>query len=472
IIEKILAIKGGTINLTVGVIKEIPICIRFKEKVEGISKFCLDIYDEYWAFLEGSFDFNCPFLWRNKSDLPLEEVFNAFKNTWSEKFFQLHAKEEELNRIFIEIYGLEEELTPEVDLQDITILQQELGKQYHFSPESYEKMSVDEEILAQVRRLEGQRFASTTALNKALKTLLDKEQLKAAKTDIANSTATRLDAAGKLIFDDQEVVRQLISYAVGCMFGRYSLDQPGLILANQGEGLEEYVAQLDLAGFENLRGLSGESTTPDPAQELPGHPRERGRFMPDDDNIIPVLAGDYFDDDIVARFKEWLRVAFGEAHYAQNLAFIETALGQDLRRYFVRDFYEDHLRRYQKRPIYWLFSSPDKGFQALVYLHRYRPDTLSRLLNEYLREFQVKLKAQDRSLAQVAVMESTSATEKNRAQKQRDLIARQLHELEAYERDHLYPLATQRIELDLDDGVKVNYGKLGRVLYPVKGLNK
>jgi hypothetical protein len=400
----------------------------------------------------------------------LSEIYEAYQQAWSEKFFQLHVQEEELNRIFIGIYGLEEELTPEVELSDITILQQELSRQYHLSAAAYEKMSVDDAILEKIRPLAGQRFYSATELNKALKARLDKAELKAAKTDIANSSATLLDENGQLIFNTAEVMRQLVSYAVGCMMGRYSLDKPGLILANQGQTLEDYL-QIISEGEKDLPANQGapENTSQTKTQTSTQTPSPS--FLPDDDNIIPVLAEDFFEDDIVARFKVWLRAAFGEAHYAENLAFIEQGLGRDMRSYFLKDFYADHVRRYKSRPIYWLFSSPEGSFQALVYLHRYRPDTLSRLLNEYLREYQVKLSAMDRSLAQIELSESASAADKARAQKQRDKLRRSLDELQAYERDRLYPLATQRIELDLDDGVKVNYGKLGTVLHKVKGLN-
>jgi len=319
--------------------------------------------------------------------------------------------------------------------------------------------TVDDALLEKIRPLAGQRFHSTTELNKALKARLDKAELKAAKTDIANSSATLLDEQGQLIFDTAEVMRQLVSYAVGCMLGRYSLDKPGLILANQGQTLEDYLHIV--YGAESSSPALTLSPTLPPSS-----------FLPDDDNIIPVLAEDFFEDDIVARFQVWLKAAFGEAHYAENLAFVEQGLGRDMRSYFLKDFYADHVRRYKSRPIYWLFSSPKGSFQALVYLHRYRADTLSRLLNEYLREYQVKLSAMDRSQAQIELSESASAADKVRAQKQRDKLRRSLDELQAYERDQLYPLATQRIELDLDDGVKVNYGKLGTVLAPVKGLNK
>ena len=182
-----------------------------------------------------------------------------------------------------------------------------------------------------------------------------------------------------------DTMREFISYAVGCMFGRYSLDKPGLILANQGETVEDYSAQ-----------------------GAPSHLRARP------DNVIPLLDGDWFTDDIVARFRRFLRVTFGEAHYAENLAFIEAALGRDIRSYFVREFYDDHVRRYKKRPIYWLFSSPNGTFNALVYMHRYRPDTASVVLNDYLREFRAKLAAAKSQVEHVSIAAAATPRERTR----------------------------------------------------------
>jgi type II restriction/modification system DNA methylase subunit YeeA len=158
--------------------------------------------------------------------------------------------------------------------------------------------------------------------------------------------------------DARKDMAAFLSYAVGCMMGRYSLDQPGLILADAGATLQDYLAKIP-----------------------------KSTFAPDADGIIPVLDGEWFTDDIVGRFREFLRVAFGDATLAENLAFIEASLGKELPKYFARDFYKDHLKTYKKRPIYWMFSSPEGSFQALVYLHRYNRDTVSVLLNDYVREF-------------------------------------------------------------------------------------
>ena len=226
------------------------------------------------------------------------------------------------------------------------------------------------------------------------------------------------------------------------MFGRYSLDEPGLILANQGEGLEDYRAKVPNSTFE-----------------------------PDADNVIPVLDGDWFADDIAARFRRFLRVTFGEEHFQENLAFVEEALGKEIRRYFTRDFYNDHVKRYKKRPIYWLFSSPKGTFNALIYMHRYRPDTVSVVLNDYLREFRSKLEAYRRAQEALSISGDASPAQKTKALKEIEATARQIEEIDAWERDVLFPLATQKIEIDLDDGVKANYPKFGAALKPINGLS-
>ena len=224
----------------------------------------------------------------------------------------------------------------------------------------------------------------------------------------------------------------LISYAVGCIFGRYSLDEPGLILADQGATIEDYLAKV-----------------PAPT------------FMPDADNVIPIVDGDWFEDDIVERFRKFLRVAFGEQHLEENLRFVTKSLGvKSLRDYFVKSFYKDHVQRYKKRPIYWLFSSPKGSFNALIYLHRYTPSTASTVLNEYLREFQAKLKA------------SLDHAERSNNAKEADRLRKVLLELGEYEHDTLYPLASQNIAIDLDDGVKANYPKFGRALKAIPGLGE
>ena len=182
-----------------------------------------------------------------------------------------------------------------------------------------------------------------------------------------------------------------------------------------------------------------------------------------------MLDDEWFEDDIVGRFHAFLKASFGEQDFRRNLAFLEAQLGKSLRAYFARDFYSDHVRRYKKRPIYWLFSSPKGSFNALAYLHRYTPDTLNRLLNDYLREFIQKLKAQRQHFEQL--QSSAPPAEQAKAIKRIDQLDKMLLDCEQYERDILFPLATERIALDLDDGVLVNYNKLGRAVKEVSGLN-
>ena len=182
-----------------------------------------------------------------------------------------------------------------------------------------------------------------------------------------------------------------------------------------------------------------------------------------------MLDDDCFADDIVTQFEKFLVAAFGTAQLGANRAFIEQALGKNLRSYFVKDFYADHLQRYQKRPIYWLFSSPKGTFNALVYLHRYQTNTAGQVLG-YLRSFITKLQAKIEATDKTAADPSASQSFRTRAIKERTKLARQLKELEDYERDVLHPLSLQHVALDLDDGVKVNYLKLGAALKKIPGL--
>jgi hypothetical protein len=239
----------------------------------------------------------------------------------------------------------------------------------------------------------------------------------------------------------QSAIVDLISYAVGCMFGRYSLDEPGLILASRGQTLKDYLARV-----------------PEPS------------FAPDADGVIPITSGEWFEDDIVGRFRKFLRVAFGDERFQENLRFVEETLGppgkpKPLRQYFLKDFYSDHVQRYSNRPIYWLFSSRPKknkgAFNALIYLHRYTPATLHAVLNEYLREFQSKLRAE------ITMLERHGGSAEA---KKADALRQDLAECEDYERDVLFPLATRNLEMDLDDGVLVNYLRFGQALVTITAI--
>ncbi|RYJ60918.1 BREX-1 system adenine-specific DNA-methyltransferase PglX [Pseudomonas songnenensis] len=377
-----LRLISATMNIEVGNILRIPVLECGKETDQAaksaiaLAKFDWDSYEISWDFT------SLPLLYPDHRQPTLKASYQKLRAHWREVTLDMQRLEEENNRIFIDAYGLQEELSPDVPLNEITLT---CNPHYRYGGDKSEE------------ELEALLLADT--------------------------------------------MRELVSYAVGCMFGRYSLDKPGLILANQGETLADYLRQV-----------------PQP------------RFPADDDNVIPLLDGDWFPDDITLRFRQFLRVAFGDEHYEDNLAFIEKALGKDVRKYFLKDFYADHVKRYKKRPIYWLFSSPKGTFSALVYLHRYRPDTVSVVL-KYLRDFRDKLAARLGHLQQVAINPSASQGDKTKANKQVDVIKKQLLELDDYERDILHPLATEQVELDLDKGVKHNYLELGSALKKIVGLD-
>ncbi|MGM0608999.1 MAG: BREX-1 system adenine-specific DNA-methyltransferase PglX, partial [Candidatus Muiribacteriota bacterium] len=313
----------------------------------------------------------------------LSFIYKNLRNHWYKITNELQKLEEENNRIFIEAYGLEDELSPDVLLKEITLT---CNPHYRYGNNKSE------------------------------------EELE------------------KLLLED--TMKEFISYSVGCMFGRYSLDKEGLILANQGETLDDYL-----------------KTIPEPT------------FMPDDDNVIPVMDTDWFSDDIAERFKKFLKITFGETNYVENLAFIESAIGKDIRKFFLKDFYSYHARMYKKRPIYWMFSSPKGSFNVLIYMHRYKKDTVSVVLNNYLRDFKTKLSAQKELSEQISISSSASQKDKAKALKDIEKIKKVIDEIDEYERDILYPLATEQIEIDLDDGVKKNYPKFGKALKKIPGLS-
>jgi type II restriction/modification system DNA methylase subunit YeeA len=247
--------------------------------------------------------------------------------------------------------------------------------------------------------------------------------------------------------DARRDMAAFLSYAVGCMMGRYSPNHPGLILANAGDTIENFRSRISDSGLS--------------VEDL--------KFIPDEDGVIPVLDGEWFKDDIVARTREFLRATFGEDTLEANLRFIEQSLGKDLRKYFLTDFYKDHLQTYKKRPIYWLFSSPKGTFNALIYMHRYRTDTVGKVL-ECLRDFRDKLSNHSDHQQMVADSGNYSAKEKTAAIKQVATIKKQLKELEDYEKT-LFEVAAKKISIDLDDGVKHNYPLFGSVLKKIPGLD-
>ena len=252
----------------------------------------------------------------------------------------------------------------------------------------------------------------------------------------------------KYVRTKRDEIVSLISYAVGCMFGRYSLDADGLILADQDATISDYL------------------------DKVAGGDASRVSFMPDADNVLPITDDEYFDDDIVGRFVEFMRAAYGAETLEENLRFVAEALGgrgtsrQVIRAYFLKDFFKDHCQTYKKRPIYWLFDSGKKnGFKALVYLHPYQSDLLARVRTDYVHEQQERYRAQmsfiDEQLA------GAEKGERVKLEKQRRKLSDQLAETSAFE-ERLHHLADQMIAIDLDDGVKVNYAKFEDVLAKIK----
>lgn len=384
VVEKALLAISPTLDFHEGPIGRVPVIEVSVPRVCEIADAAISCAKSDWDGSETSWDFSgFPLLSRDFRRATLSETYAELRSHWQAMTKGMQQLEEENNRIFIDAYGLRSELNPEVSLEEITLT---CNPAYRYGGKRGEA------------ELEALLLADT--------------------------------------------MREFVSYAVGCMFGRYSLDAPGLILANQGEQLVDYLANVELPSFE-----------------------------PDADNVIPVLDGDWFADDIAARFRKFLRVTFGSETLQENLTFIEEALGKDIRSYFTRDFFSDHVKRYKKRPIYWLFSSPKGTFNALIYMHRYRPDTVSVLLNDYLREFRSKLEAYRRAQEALSISGDASPSQKTKALKEIEATGKQIEELDAWERDVLFPLATQKIEIDLDDGVKANYPKFGAALKAIKGLN-
>ena len=243
------------------------------------------------------------------------------------------------------------------------------------------------------------------------------------------------DKVSVRLADRARDARSLVSYGIGCMLGRYSTAADGLVLADQGATLSDFLAK-----------------APD------------ATFLPDVDNVLPVLADEWFDDDVVSGFRAWLADAYGEETLEENVAWLEGSLGKDLRSYLCKDFYADHLKVYQKRPIYWMFQSPKRSFQCLVYMHRYDEGTVGTILTGYLRPLEDKL------LARLQALEtpSASAADAREANRVRGMVA----ELEQWEREVVYPLAHERVSIDLDDGVKKNYNKFPKALAKVPGLSE
>lgn len=370
---EILRILAPTINFQAGDIGRLPV-VEYGDQAEGICNLVssnIALSKDDWDSYEPSWDFKRHPLLR--SVLYLADAYTAWKSECEERFQQLKTNEEELNRIFIDIYGLQDELTPEVADKDVTV----------------------------------HRIFDT-------------------KDDVPESMQ-----GSNYVRTKRDEIVSLLSYAVGCMFGRYSLDVDGLAYAGGDWDADKYKT-----------------------------------FLPDRDGILPITDEEYLEDDIVSRLCDWLKAVYGADTLEENLDFIAGALGgkgnssrEIIRNYFLKDFFKDHCKTYQKRPIYWLFDSgKQNGFKALIYLHRYTPDTIGNLRVDYLHKMQ-RVYESEINRMQDMIDHSTNAREVAASTKRKEKLQKQLKECRDYD-EMIAHLALSRIELDLDDGVKVNYEKI------------
>ena len=381
--NEIFKMLSPTVDYNAGTVANVPILSRKNERVNYIvgdniekAKRAADSFETSWDFKEHplirwsrclgdatSIGATIQYYYGRRMPVscPLELCYLLWQGECNKRFEELKANEEELNRIFIDIYGLQDELTPDVDDKDVTVRKADLGRD----------------------------------------------------------------------------IRSLISYAVGCMVGRYSLDKPGLAFAGGAWDASQYVA-----------------------------------YPADKDGILPITDDEYFADDIVTMFVNWLKTVYGADTLEENLRFISDTLGgkgsprEVIRNYFLNDFYKDHLKVYQKRPIYWLFDSGKKnGFKALIYMHRYQPDTIARVRTDYVHEMQSRYRTAIADVEQR--INGASTSERVKLTKRLTVLQAQAEELRLYE-EKIHHLADQMIAIDLDDGVKVNYAKFADVLATIK----
>ncbi len=373
-----LSVLNSIVTFTTGSVSNIPFAYpqSIVPRVKEVAQSNVNHARKDWDSYETSWDFQRhPMLDCGN----ISDAYTAWKADCESRFLQLKANEEELNRIFIDIYGLQDELTPDVADKDVTV---------------HRVFDIKDNV---PESMKGSNYVRTM----------------------------------------RDEVVSLISYAVGCMFGRYSLDVDGLAYAG---------GEWDTSKYQT--------------------------FMPDKDNIIPICDDDYFDDDITGRFIKWVETVYGADTLEENLKFIASALGgkgsarEVIRNYFISDFYADHLKTYQKRPIYWLFDSGKKGgFKALIYMHRYQPDTIARIRTDYVHEQQSRYRTAIADLQQR--ISGASTGDRVKLTKQLTKLEAQAEEIRTYE-EKIHHLADQMIPIDLDDGVKVNYAKFADVLAKIK----
>lgn len=403
-----------TLNFNAGDINNVPFKNLITKNIISLTQQNIDIAKEEWDSRETSWDFETLYLAKGDS---IESAYNDYCNHWRDNFVTMHKNEEELNKIFIDIYELNDEMDNFVPFEDITLLKKE---------------AEIEEIL-----IPAQHIAD----------IEEKEK---------TSEGYLYNRGVKLEFDKLELVKQFLSYAVGCIMGRYSIDKKGLIIANSDDVLE--------ADEKNIyiKDKDGEIR----------HHIENPRFIPDSYGIIPITSEKVFDNDIVTKVIEFVEALYGKENLEKNLEFICNALGRKgdekydttLRNYFIKDFYTDHLQRYQKRPIYWLMNSGKKnGFSALIYLHRYEKNSVARVRTEYLLPYQDKLENLRAYYERITFDDGASVKEKKQAEKSLKELDAMLKELRDYANEVKH-IAELKIDLDLDDGVKLNYEKFGKVL--------
>ncbi len=382
-----------TLDFNPGTLANLPVQLEEKKELESIFDRAVILAKEDWDSAEISWNFTIHQLASNvNAQFSIFKVYKNIRDEWLKKVLEMHQLEEKNNQIQINAYKLQRILDPKVSLSNITLTRNPLH-------------------------------------------LYDSDKSE--------------DELDKILQCD--TVTALVSYAIGCIMGRYSLDKPGLVLASNGETLQDYIKQI-----------------PSPS------------FAPDNDAIIPVTDQEWFTDDATNRFREFVRVVWGDEHLQENLDFVAESLClhainpkrgesslETIRRYLSTQFFKDHLRTYKKRPIYWLFSSgKHKAFECLVYLHRYNESTLSRMRTEYLIPLTAKMSTYAAKL-QNDIDASVNTAEKKRLEKELDNLHKQQAELSTFD-EKLRHFADQRISLDLDDGVKVNYGKFGDLLAEVK----
>ena len=401
-------IINPTINLQIGDILVLPATEIKNEKFNILVQQNISISKEEWDSRETSWDFEKLSLIDSKD---LKTAYENYCSHWRDNFVKLHKNEEELNRLFIEIYDLQDEMDEKVSFDDITILKKEA-----------KIVELDNSI--------SKNFSSV-------------------------SEKYLYDRGVSLEFNKDELIKQFLSYAIGCIMGRYSINKPGLIIANSDDILELSKNKFIV-----------KSTDGEIREEV------ESKFLPNEFGIIPITSEKDFSNDIVEKLKEFIKIIYGEESLKDNLNFIAEALGNKdnkpseeiIRTYFLKDFYSDHLQRYQKRPIYWLMNSGKKNaFSCLFYMHRYEPLTVARVRADYLIPYQEMLENKRKFIERQLSDDDISAKEKKNIEKQLKELDTLLKELREYANEVKH-IAEQKIALDLDDGVNVNYERLGAIL--------